>query len=169
MKTLLLVLLMLSIAFAGDTLVAGHNIVYSPANISSVTLGPCNGTVWDSIEASSSNVYGPYRLSKDMKHSMYSSMKWYTHDSSLISATDSVTLSYQIIDGKTINDTAALWNMMDTLVGVSADTGGVVDISSCIGTSIFFRLKNLQTADTAVVYNPIRVNFKYDLESRLLE
>jgi hypothetical protein len=57
--------------------------------------------------------------------------------------------------------------MIDTITGVASDTGAVVDISSSIGNSIFFKLSNLQSADTAVVYNPIRVYFKETSEVRV--
>lgn len=165
--SILLIAIIAIIAYSQDASIAGDARIYAPGNIRSITLGTCNGSSADSIEASVSNVYGPYNLSYTRSRPMYTSFKFFSHDSSLISATDSLAFYYQIIDGSTINDTSALWTLNDTITGVTADTGAVVDISSSIGGSIFFKLTNLQSADTAVVYNPIRVLFKEPSEARV--
>ncbi|MCW8966100.1 MAG: hypothetical protein OQK82_05380 [Candidatus Pacearchaeota archaeon] len=155
------------VIFGQDASIAGDARINAPGNIRSIKLGTCNGSSADSIEASASNVYGPYNLSYDRTRPMYTGFKFFTHDSSVISATDSLAFLYQIVDGSSISDTSALWTTADTITGVSADTGAVVDISDAIGGSIFFKLKNLQSADTAVVYNPIRVLFKEASEARV--
>lgn len=158
---LIFTVLLLAIAavYAADKTVKSDQVFQNPGNVRVVSIGN-DGAAYDTIFAGESNLYGPYRLSTSGNSPMYVGFKAYLPAGTMDAAGDTCSISYQVLGGTNILDTTTLWTVVDSVKGITADTTAYVDISSKLGSSIVFRLKNVTASDTTVLSDDIKVYFE---------
>jgi hypothetical protein len=128
-----------------------------PSNITVIQLTAGNGA-YDTLAATDDQkVYGPYNISVDQSRPMYTGFQAEFYPS-VVSSTDSIQLSYQIIKGNALTDTTATWTAVDTCTDPGKQ-GNYSDISSKAGQAIVFKIKNID-ATSVILQKKIRIAFK---------
>lgn len=168
MKKLIVLLIVMSVlfaVFAADKSISGDNVIWVPGNVRAISFGN-DGAAYDTLFAGGSNVYGPYRMNTSKNAPMYKAFQWYAKAATMDSVVDTTQFSYQIVAGSSIGDTSNIWTIVDSIRGITADTGTYTSIDSRAGNSIFFKLKNISSGDTTVLQKPIKLYFKEAAEVR---
>lgn len=165
MKKLITILIVgfLSLVFAGsgaNTYVAGGNAHWGrPSNVSVYALDSATQTYLngDTIGATYINYYGPFALSVDPSRTQYKYLRCLT-PSGTLGATETLSVEYQVISGKTWADTAKSgWTSFDSIKAATGSAGTVVDISDEPGVAICFKMHCLSNSSTAIIAHPVKV------------
>lgn len=128
-----------------------------PSNVAVVQLGTGTGAQYDTIAIAGQNVYGPYNLSVDKSRPQFKGFRLNSLTGTLDSG-DSAEVSYQLISGTTLADTAPVWTPSDTLIA-TGKLGNYQDISSKTGLAIVFKVKNID-ATALLVQKKLKVVFQ---------